>query len=56
MIKPEDVIQYYTELKHEISQIKDPAQRLKTAMNGIEKYTTSQWCEIGRILRSANLI
>ena len=56
MIKAEEVIQYYTNLKQEVAQIKDPNQRRKIAIEGLGKYNISQWCEVGRILRSANLI
>lgn len=56
MIKPEEVIQHYTKLKQEVAQIKDPNQRHKVAMDGLGKYSISQWCEVGRILKSANLI
>ena len=56
MIKAEDVIQHYTTLKQEIAQIKDPDKRHQIAMNGLERCSLSQWCEVGRILKSANLI
>ena len=56
MIKPEEVIEYYKKLKQEVAQIQDPNQRRKTVIDGLEKYSISQWSEVGRILRSANLI
>lgn len=55
-IKPEEVINFYKELKERVSQIEDPEERRKVIDEGLSKYSLSEWCEVGDILRRAKLI
>jgi hypothetical protein len=52
----DEVIKFFIDLKKKISAITDPVERRKAIHCGLNQYTLSEWCDIGRILRTANLI
>lgn len=56
MLNRDEVIHFYTNLKAKSSTIQDTNKKTKFVMSELGKYSLSEWCEIGHILRSANLI
>ena len=56
MLNPQEVINYYKELKERVSKITDPVEKTTAVEKGLNKYTLNEWCEVGDILRNANLI
>ena len=56
MLDREEVIRFYTELKKKVVSIKDPKERKKAILDGLNTYTLDEWCEIGDILISEKLI
>ena len=55
-LQPEEVIKHYKELKERVSKIKDLEERRIIIGEGLSKYSLSEWCEVGDILRRAKLI
>ena len=56
MLNKDEVINYFKELKEKAAKIKDPNKKLSVVKDGLNRYTLAEWCEVGDILRNANLI
>ena len=56
MLNVEEVIAYFKELKRKASEIKDPVENFNFIVNGLNRYSLSEWCEVGIILRECKLI
>ena len=56
MLDPQEVIQYYKELKEQVSKISDPMKKQSVVKQGLDKYSLNEWCEVGDILRNAKLM
>ena len=56
MLNPEEVINYYKDLKERVSKITDPEEKLRAVTHGLNKYSLDEWCEVGNILIRAKLL
>lgn len=52
----EEVIEYFIDLSNKVANIEDPEEKRITLIRELNKYSLDEWCEVGKILRSANLI
>ena len=55
MLNSQEVIKHYKDLKEQVSKIADPVEKHIIVKRGLNKYSLNEWCEVGDILRNANL-
>ena len=56
MLEYNEIIDYFKQVKKTASRIKNSKVKHKYVMHALCKYSLEEWCEVGEILRSANMI